>query len=797
LRTVFPLMNGENMATSQTLFDLQPDPRILVMLGEINLLQWRCLAELIDNSVDGFLSAQRGGNSTPDPEVLVNLPTRDDATARVTVTDNGPGMTVDRLERAVRAGWSGNNPIDSLGMFGMGLNIATARLGTVTNVWTSQSGDTEESGLCIDFDELHRQRHFRTPRLTRPKADPITSGTSVCIERLKPDQRAWLCKPANRSSVKQELAKAYSAMLRPSGVPISFKLTLNGKKVPSVSHCVWQDDRSVETTRFGSVLSVQKIDRRLPDRPFCVSCWQWLPAAESTCPACGSGGNVVNRKRHVHGWLGLQRYLSATDYGIDFIRNGRKIEIGNRDLFYWHDPNSGARELEYPIDDPRQRGRFVGEIHLDHCRVTYMKDRFDRTDPAWEEMVGIVRGEGPLQPQKAAGLGFSQNDSPLFRLYQAFRRNSPPKARVAGGWVNVLVVKDNERAEEMAKRFHEGAPEYQTDLKWWELVEEEDDRLLTPTGGGGTGAQGSAGSGTLPGFGADPQAPPPGSPLAPAAAASTPVRVAIASLTREYVHDTTSLRYDVKAFAVQPNDLVLGDDGKPWLLRKLADGTTEFFVDMAHPIFRSATLTDLDALLCELAYKVADFSVRRGQADAPEFSRILADFRDRYGGPVKLDPVALANSAELQFRSIARVWAQGLDSTDAATLFNELPTADREAIQHKMATRSVANPQQAISDGRFLEFAPPRTLVDFILSHPDLFFDGHCWDDSYASLDYLAPSATDTARKRVIQQYEALLLDVLWLSEQEPDDIQAAPRERVLRASLAVALLAPTPTENS
>lgn len=37
-------------------FNLEPSPRVLPMLGEINLDQWRCIAELIDNSVDGFLS---------------------------------------------------------------------------------------------------------------------------------------------------------------------------------------------------------------------------------------------------------------------------------------------------------------------------------------------------------------------------------------------------------------------------------------------------------------------------------------------------------------------------------------------------------------------------------------------------------------------------------------------------------------------------------------------------------------------------------------------------------------------
>jgi len=780
-------------------FDLQPDPRILPMLGEINLAQWRCLAELVDNGVDGFLSMIRAGQTPADPEITVNLPMKDDASARVTVSDNGPGMTPDRLERAVRAGWSGNNPIESLGMFGMGFNIATARLGTVTTVWTSQKAESEEHGLRVDFDELRRQGHFRTPRLTRPKTDASMSGTSIAIERLKPEQRAWLAKPANRAAVKEELSRAYSSMLRHGGVPITFKLVLNGKRVPAVNHCVWDDTRSVETSRHGTVFAVQKIDQHLPDRPFCIACWQWLAAGEASCPACGSAANVVLRKRYVHGWIGLQRYLSSTDYGIDFIRNGRKIEIGNRDLFLWKDPNSGAMEIEYPIDDPRQRGRFVGEIHLDHCRVTYMKDRFDRTDPAWDEMVGIVRGEGPLQPQKAASLGYSANESPLFKLYQAFRRSSPPKARVAGGWANVLSVKDNDLAEEMAKKFHEGIPEYQPDTKWWELIQEEDNRLLTASSAGvpSPGGSGLPGFSAVPGATATATGPTPVPPVAPAAvpAPPPPKRTPLPSLTREYRHDATSLRWDVRAFEVSTSDPDLGTSTRPWLLRKLPDGTDQFFVNPAHSIFRSATMTVLDALLCELAYKAADFT--RSLSNAPSFSEILAELRDRYGGSLKLDPVALGNSTEIVFRGIARAWPVGLDSADTNKLFNDMPSTDREAIHHRMATRSVANPQQVISEGRFLEFAPPRVIVDFVLSHPDLFFDGRCWEDTYAGLDYLHPAATEEARKRVLQTYESLLADAVWLSEQDAADLEAAPRERVLRAALAVELLAPMPAEGT
>jgi len=413
-------------------FNLQPSPRILPMLGEIDLPQWRCLAELIDNSIDGFLSEGRANAPHGDARIEVALPTQNDRRSRISVSDNGPGMTAEDLEHAVRAGWSGRDAISSLGLFGMGFNIATARLGTLTTVWTSQAGSEEEYGLRIDFGDLRKQGHFRTPRLSRPKGDPDMSGTTVTIEKLKPEQRSWFSKSVNRGAVRKRLATTYAAMLRDGGVPIRFDLWLNTRRVLAAGHCVWNEDRFVDTPRHGQVYAVQKIDRSLPDRPFCAACWQWLSAADAVCPACGGADNVVQRERRVHGWIGLQRYLSATEYGLDFIRNGRKIEIGNRDLFTWHDAENGTTEPEYPIDDPRQRGRFVGEIHLDHARVTYMKDRFDRTDPAWADMVGIVRGQGPLQPQKAANLGFTSNESPLFRLYQAFRRSSPHKARVAG-----------------------------------------------------------------------------------------------------------------------------------------------------------------------------------------------------------------------------------------------------------------------------------------------------------------------------------------------------------------------------
>lgn len=763
-------------------FDLTPATRILPVLGEISLAQWRCIAELIDNSVDGFLAAQREGHGADLREVKVNIPTSDGPNTRLTVIDNGPGMAPATLEQAVKAGWSGNSPIGSLGMFGMGFNIATARLGTVTTVWTTQAGDDEWHGVRIDFDALRTQGHYGSPHLTRPKVDAADHGTEVTVQNLKPEQLAWLTRQSNVNRVRRSLSETYSSMLKADGLPIGFSLLVNGRVLQAKNHCVWDESREVETARYGRVPAVITIDRRLPPRPFCTACWQWLAAQEQKCPVCDSSESVVDRERHVHGWIGLQRYLSTSEFGVDFIRNGRKIEVANRDLFEW--VTEDGAELEYPIDDPRSRGRIVGEIHLDHCRVSYTKDRFDRTDPAWDEMREIVRGEGPLLPQKAAAAGFGENSSPLFRLFQAFRRSQPQNRKLAGAWAKVLVVKDNQRAEEMAGRFRNGDSEYLTDEKWWALVEEEDQTLLTPD------SDGSDSEGELVGFASAPAGDqsdlilPTETPEPPAPSVRTP----IPSLTREYRHEGTGLRWDVRAWLVESGDPDLRPTDEGWRLIRRTSGESDFLIIPTHAVFSSATLTLLDALLAELAWSGAD--AVRTQPEAPSFGAILADLRLRYAKMLELDPTEIKARAEATLAAIARSWAPSVAADDRAALFDDLSSSEQEAIFGLMAIRSISDPVGAVRQGRFLEFAAPGLVVEFVIDHPELFFDGRCFDEAYATIDFPTDEATTLARDRVVRDYLSLLGDAAWLATHEPDELSDAPRDRLLRASLGLDLLA-------
>ena len=757
--------------------DLTPDPRVLQMLGEIDLHQWRCLAELIDNSIDGFLLAAREGRAVEHPEIAVALPSADTDAARVTIKDNGPGMSLETLENAVKAGWSGNDPLSSLGLFGMGFNIATARLGLVAEVWTSRAGDPEDVGVRIDLDELRATRNFRVPRRTRPKPNRNSHGTEIAISRLKPDQRAYLARSHNRTTIRKHLARTYSALLVESDAG-KIGLTLNGKRIAPRLHCLWDASRSVDLPDGSTVDPVQFIDVTLAPRRYCTHCMRTLAADEETCPTASPNCNVEETPRGLKGWIGVQRYLHNTDFGIDFIRNGRKIEIGNKDLFNWSDGD--AEEVEYPIDDPRNRGRFVGEVHIDHCRVSYTKDRFERDDPSWREMVRVVRGDGPLRPVAARQRGYDVNESPLYRLFQAFRRSSPQGKN--GRWSRVLVVKNNDRAQEMAEYFAQDEPEYFGDERWWQLVEEQDKEVLGQTDEPGDPPD------IPPGFVDEPGTGPGGTTDEPEAPAPPPPRRALHELSRRYVHPTFRVEYDVQAFAVEPHDPGLVK-GAPWAFHvdDVATRTYAFLVDPRNDMFRSTTMTPLDALLTELTHRTIDFL--RGQAQDVTVAGVLADFRREYCVDTRLDPAEIIAFAAAVLEEIARAIPDLLVPGQGADLHAELTEAEKGAVAQRMAHRNVANHTAAVADGGFWVYADPQSLRRLFSRHPELFFDGKYWEDPYETLNYGAPQVTEDAKAAIVARYDAYLGDAVWLANQTPTDLEGTSRDAIIRAACSLRLL--------
>lgn len=777
--------------------DLTPAPRVLQMLGEINLEQWRCLAELIDNSIDGFIDAARSGQPIEHPQIEVAIPTSDTENARVVIKDNGPGMSIETLESALRAGWSGNDPLSKLGLFGMGFNIATARLGMVTEVWTSRRGDPEQVGVRIDLNELRALNKYKVPRQTRAKANHADHGTEIIITRLKPDQREYFARSGNRTTIRKHLSKTYSVLLSGSEAG-TIRLSLGGARITPVRPCVWDESRQIDLPDGTAVHAVERFDAPLAPRRYCGYCMRVLNQDEEQCPTGSTCCQIVETQRRIKGWVGIQRYLDKTDYGIDIIRNGRKIEIGNKDLFTWNDGEN--QEVEYPIDDPRSRGRFVGEIHLDHCQVSYTKNRFERDDPAWSEMVRVVRGEGPLRPNLAKQQGYVENHSPLYKLFQAFRRSSPQGKN--GLWSRVMVVQDNERAQQMANSYFSSDPEYLTDEHWWQLVEEQDAKILgdVPGGGGTTIPDGFLDGTTdagVPMAGGDTTTTAPNTPAPTSAHTQTPApppaRRPLFELTRKYVHPTFRVEYEIAAFAVDPKDPEL-PPGQPWIIRldDVATRTYAFLVDVSHNVFRSTTMTPLDGLLVDLTHRTIEFL--RGQSQDATVAAVLSDFREQYCVDTRLDEQEIIANASNILGDLCRA-AATLVGDKAQEIYAELSDDEKGVIARRMATRGAADPKALIQDGRYWEYADGATVRKLFQRHPSLFLDGHYWGDAYETVDFGDSKVSEEARAATVVRYDAYLGDAVWLADQMPADLERADRDIVVRGICSLRLLRPDVAE--
>jgi hypothetical protein len=231
--------------------------------------------------------------------------------------------------------------------------------------------------------------------------------------------------------------------------------------------CVWDKSRFVVRSNE-RIPAIFDIDEQLPDRRVCLDCGEWQDLGESICEYCEST-RVEVRVRRIWGWVGIQRYIHSSDFGIDFIRNGRKILVRNRNLFNWDDPDdpTGSSEVEYPIEFPRGLGRIVGEVHIDHVRVNYQKNAFEYDTPEWKRVVRVLRGDGPLRPKIGQRLGYGPNSSPLAQLFTGYRTNEPGLKDLIPGNGKVAL---HELAREWADNFRKGELDFQTDEKWYQAA---------------------------------------------------------------------------------------------------------------------------------------------------------------------------------------------------------------------------------------------------------------------------------------------------------------------------------------
>ena len=452
--------------------DITPSPRILRVLGDIPFLPWQCLAELVDNSIDAFLSEENAGDDEKEKKITIAW-SNDGVGSNyrtVDISDNACGMTLGQLQNAVRAGYSSNDPINNLGLFGMGFNIATAKLGERTTICSTRKGDKNWVCLTIDFAKMHKAKSFEAPITYTPKDDPNESGTKICISHLKPGIGDMLITKEN--NIRKQLETIYTPLLNSNDIVINVK----GKQLFPRNHCVWARSRYV-MYNGDNIPARTEINRDLGESLFDLEKNRYLTENEAEAYTDISDDNplpehIVKRSKRLTGWLGIQRYADPNEYGIDFIRNGRKILISDKSLFLYENPTTGSKELQYPVElGGTIGGRIVGELNVDYLLPTYQKNDFDKTDSSWRQTISAICGDGPFLPKSRKGLGIDEaNDSPLGILVSAYRR-------VDAG--TKCLFAPNQSAKTWAKLFAQGKREYVEDEVWWKAAQEEDQKKIT------------------------------------------------------------------------------------------------------------------------------------------------------------------------------------------------------------------------------------------------------------------------------------------------------------------------------
>lgn len=754
-------MVDEEVSIGAESIDVTPHPRLLAVLGDIEFAPWQCLAELIDNAFDDFLTAAPADVT---PTVAISLPSKnsDHRDAQVWINDNGRGMSLEHLNNALSAGWSSNARYGKLGLFGMGFNIATARLGNTTTIRTTRAGDLEWVTVTLDLRAMSSQDSFLVPVIREPKDDPSEHGTQVVVSDLKQEQHDLLSRQQNK--IRELLGDVYSYLLRER----QFSLLVDGKAVQPLMPCIWRKDRFV-VQRGEKYRAFTPINKSLTPLNACQACGRWQDLSIRECEECGSR-DLEERERQITGWLGIQRYTHKSDFGIDFLRNGRKILLRDVSLFAWEDPNEpGARaEVEYPIEVPYE-GRIVGEIHIDHVRVNYQKNAFERNTVEWKHVVRTLRGEGPLRPNIARAAGYPSNESPIGRLFTGYRRVDPGlKCLVPGDGSHAI----HEKAREWAKLFRKGDPEYQDDHIWYESAKQHDEPDFNVPGEETADSDASDTDARSRLDIPDPTDDQSDSHVTPPRETEDQKQdryrasgSVIHDISGDYSLPGFGSALKVTVYALNNTEVTdTNGDRVPVYVQQQRGADVHVFVDFDHVLFTEFGGDPRQYAVLGIAEHIRD---RRGSHQA--ISSVVSDLLGKCLPDQKLTPSALGARAHALLDRV-RNTMRPVIAGNSEGFWSYVVEAEQAAAEQRFAQEGLdADWQQIRESGSWIAYASSAALSRLIQQRPGEFLDGKVFRASYSSF-------TDNhARGLTVNRLVGYLNDVGQLAEHQtrrrPDEL--------------------------
>lgn len=721
----------------------------------------------------------------------------------IEVTDNASGMTLEQLQNAVRAGYTSNDPVGTLGLFGMGFNIATARLGECTRILSSRKGDSEWIGIEIDFQKLIESGSFEAPIVREHKDNDSDSGTRISIAQLHPSTLNELS--SKKNEIRRQLEIVYAPLLKMQGVSI----TLQGIKLHPHKHCVWSETRYVQHGN-DTVPAVLRIDESLGKALFDKdrNCYLTESETDKYEIARDNGEplpkNIIERDRRITGWLGIQRYADPDDYGIDFIRNGRKILLSDKSFFYYFNPTTLQNELQYPLElGTSIGGRIVGELNVNFLLPTYQKNGFNKSDMSWQKMQEVICGTGPFRQKSRKALGFTKpNQSPLCRLVNAYNR-------IDKG-TRCLFVPNN-LSKKYASEFEKGSPEYLEDTKWWKAAQEADQergmgKKDTPTNtgdvptddiesylGGGTDTGGATSDFGTTSSGNEDTATDKDSHEGTHANETSEDSSLDDLLSRSSVVEQLSGKLypfgnrpslNVRARVLDNGKIMRGGKRVPCFFRSMGIDC-DFVYDKMHPLLTSYPFTPKMLLLVYMAEKL------KARDALPDMVAVLSELVSVSMEDSKIDKQSLAERANSTLEYIRERMIEVLkdrprevvsciheSSGDVEVTANSILKSGNTALFKKFQNRD----EDAFDA---MEYVPFKTLYRLVDKFPESLFDGKVFSAPYS--DICIGDANTTARMR--EDSKERILACIKEAENATTYVLELSKEELTRMSLSVDVL--------
>lgn len=746
--------------------DITPSTRILRTLGEIPFQPWQCIAELMDNAIDAFRI------SSGEDEKLISVRWSHASVApqkrTLEVEDFACGMSIEQLQNAVRAGYSSNDPVSNLGLFGMGFNIATARLGDYTEVLTTKAGDETWIGLRLDFDALVKTRRFEAPVITEAKEDPAQHGTIIRISQLKPG--IWDALSSKESEIRKLLQSVYSPLLRKDR---KFSIKIKGKKLIPEEPCVWSERRYV--TYNGKLVPAKiQIDHSFGTAYYDVQKNRYLTQDEEEELNVESGDkgslpdNIILREKKVRGWIGIQRYANPDDFGIDLVRNGRKILMSDKSFFYFENPWTNTRELQYPVElGSTVGGRIIGELEVDYLLPTYQKNDFDRSDKSWHQLMNFLCGAGPFLPTKRKAMGYTDPiEAPLPLLANAFRRCDP-------GTKCLYVPKST--TTNFLGQFRKGVSEYLSDDLWFKAAQEADQQKNS----GGVSSTVDSGEQptddvsdylVAPGTASPKTVETVGTPKPQPAAAMPPTSSPEELLSSSAHSVTLSGSYSfgqippfvVKAYELKNGRILSNGISLPCYFDNKGINCT-FIYNPRHIVFEQYPIRPKDLLLQYIAEKIKVRDVEQHADIVEVYVKLMQDMMPE----MRIDKSALQERADAVFKDLRTRIADALSGKKLAVLncIHEASGEVEETLSSLFPEPELLDAFQCKEESGYpaLEYVPAKTILRLVNEFPEEIFDGKVFKNRYSRISHSDSNAEKRLREEAKDRMQSYLKDVVRL----------------------------------